>query len=220
MAKRPPFLSQERGLVKLRVAQVGAEQYGCRELFSVAALRADCIDRRTWLLDITTDIGIPCLAALSVDADGRGLACGFAARPTLAAAANAALREMCQVELGILLAAGKYRARGDAGLDESDRVHLRRATALSAESCALLHPDGNPARYPTTDSATDIDARLTALGIDVFTLDLTRSDIGVPVVKVVAPGLQPFPSAHVGDRLRRTIASTGGARSAAGIRLI
>ena len=39
------------------------------------------VQRRTWLLDITTDIGVPCVAAVSCRADGSGFAFGLAARP-------------------------------------------------------------------------------------------------------------------------------------------
>ena len=52
------------------------------------ALRQSATQRMDWLLDITTDIDIPCFAALSVDPDGRSLGGGFAALTTRAAAAR------------------------------------------------------------------------------------------------------------------------------------
>ena len=45
-----------------------------------AVLRQDQTERLSWLLDITTDLGIPCVVAVSCDRHGRGLVCGFAAR--------------------------------------------------------------------------------------------------------------------------------------------
>ena len=42
-------------------------------------LRQNASARRSWLLDITTDIGVPCVAAVSCAADGFGLALGLAA---------------------------------------------------------------------------------------------------------------------------------------------
>ena len=49
------------------------------------------VQRRTWLLDITTDIGVPCVAAVSCRADGSGFAFGLAARPALEAAVRSAM---------------------------------------------------------------------------------------------------------------------------------
>jgi ribosomal protein S12 methylthiotransferase accessory factor len=63
-------------------AQIAAETM-------LAQLRQGASVRRSWLLDITTDIGVPCVAAASCMADGFGFALGLAARPTLKAAARA-----------------------------------------------------------------------------------------------------------------------------------
>ena len=40
--------------------------------------------------------------------------------------------------------------------------------------------------------------------------DLTRPEFDIPVVQAIAPGLQPMPSEIATERLRRTIAATGG----------
>src|SRR5262249_39563187 len=50
-------------------------------------LRQGVCERHTWLLNITTDIGIPALAAMSCGLDGYQFACGLAARATVADAA-------------------------------------------------------------------------------------------------------------------------------------
>ena len=65
----------------------------------LAVLRRGRPGRHSWLLDLTTDLGVPVMAALSTAADGRGFCCGLAARPGRAAAARAAVREMAQGEL-------------------------------------------------------------------------------------------------------------------------
>lgn len=182
--RRPRSLPLEHPAVRLAV-----------EL--VAALRRTETRRRTALLDITTDIAVPAVAAVSVAADGRGLACGVAARLDAAAAARAAILEMCQMELAAPVAAAKRSERGDAGLNAADRRHLERA-GFAAESCPLLWP-GSPAPATSETPAPDAAAALAALaarlgrnGIPVFLVDMTRPEIGVPVVRAVAPGLQPF----------------------------
>ena len=58
--------------------------------------------------------------------------------------------------------------------------------------------------------------RLEKLGIDTFCLDLTRQRFAVPVVRVIAPGLQLEPSEIVTARLRDAIARTGGGASYTG----
>jgi ribosomal protein S12 methylthiotransferase accessory factor len=187
-----------------------AAEHLLRQLRRTAAAR-----RRTWLLDITTDIGVPVVAAVSCRADGSGFAFGLAARPRLEAAARAAIMEMCQIELADSVVATKRSERGDAALNAQDRIHLRRAM-INADQCILLQPTADPATHLSI-LATEageifglIVERLKMLGIETFCLDLTRQLLGVPVVRVIAPGLQLEPSEIVTARLRDAIARTGG----------
>jgi ribosomal protein S12 methylthiotransferase accessory factor len=185
--------------------------------------------RRSWLLDITTDIGVPCVAAVSCNPDGFGLAVGLAARPAVKAAARAAVLEMCQSELAHAVVEAKLRESGEVALNERDRAHRRRATSLNADRCLLLQPEQEPARSPrlaigTTDPGTMLRLivdRLAHLGIEAFGLDLTRPQFAVPVARVIAPGLQPLPSEIITPRLADMIAQTGGgATYTGGIALI
>jgi ribosomal protein S12 methylthiotransferase accessory factor len=52
--------------------------------------------------------------------------------------------------------------------------------------------------------------RLKELGIETFRIDLTCQHFAVPVVRVIAPGLQLEPSEIVTARLRHSLARTGG----------
>ena len=182
--------------------------------------------RRTWLLDITTDVGVPVVAAVSCRADGSGFAFGLAARPTLEAAVRTAIMEMCQVELADAVVATKRSERGDAVLNAQDRIHLQRAM-INADQCMLLQPVaecGTHLSFRATE-ASDIFGliaeRLKMLGIETFCIDLTREFFGVSVVRVVAPGLQLEPSEIVTTRLQDAIARTGGgATYTGGIALI
>jgi ribosomal protein S12 methylthiotransferase accessory factor len=183
---------------------------------ALAQLRQNASARRSWLLDITTDIGVPCVAAVSCAADGFGLALGLAARPTLAAAARAATLEMCQIELAHAVVEAKCRERGEAALNQRDLVHRRRATLIDADRCPLLQPVTERADRLAI-SATGAKAmlqllvdRLGQFGIETFGLDLTRPHFAIPVARVIAPGLQPEPSEIVMPRLANMIARTGG----------
>ena len=182
----------------------------------LAQLRQGASARRSWLLDIATDIGVPCVAAVSCMADGFGFAFGLAARPTLKAAARAAVLEMCQGELAHAVVEAKLRERGEAALNVRDRIHRRGATMLNADRCLLLQP-GPERAWHLAIGATDpgavlrlIVARLASLGIEAFGLDLTRPRFAVPAARVIAPGLQPLPSEIITPRLADMIAQTGG----------
>jgi ribosomal protein S12 methylthiotransferase accessory factor len=171
--------------------------------------------RRSWLLDITTDIGVPCVAAVSCRADGSGFAFGLAARPALDAAVRSAILEMCQLELADAVVATKRRERGDDALSAQDRNHLQRA-AINADQCRLLQPAAEytahlPLRATEAGDIFElIVQRLQKLGIETFCVDLTRERFAVPVVRVIAPGLQLEPSEIVTARLQDAIARTGG----------
>jgi ribosomal protein S12 methylthiotransferase accessory factor len=188
----------------------------------LVALRQGCSSRASWLLDITTEVNIPCVAAVSVDDAGRGLACGLAARLTPEEAVRAAVLEMCQMELASPIAAAKLRERGPEALNETDRRHLARAAEIDAGTCQLLHPLGAPRRLwipPASGSGGDLAVlrdTFACRGIEAALIDLTRAEFGIPVVQAIAPGLQLMPCEMSTDRLRRVMASTGGGRRLTG----
>jgi ribosomal protein S12 methylthiotransferase accessory factor len=186
----------------------------------LAQLRQGKTDRKTWLLDITTDVDIPVVVALSSRADGFGFAYGFGARLALAEAARSAIFELCQVELGQHVIEAKRAESGDAALNESDRKQWRRGTEFDTRTCQLLQPQTSLETSFGEVSAGGSDAALSSLeqvvarletrGIRAYRIDLTRPAFGIPVVRVLAPALQLEPCQIVGPRLARTIEQTGG----------
>ena len=185
----------------------------------LAKLRQETASRRTWLLDITTDLGIPAIVAVSCRADGKGLAFGLGARPTVAGAARGAIMELCQSELAHAVVAAKEAESGPDKLNAHDRAHIARATRIDADTCALLHPLGMPVRReacPSEDALSQVGwlaSRLAQANIEIFVIDLTRSRFAVPVVRVIAPGLQIEPSRLESPRLQRAVVATGGGHS-------
>jgi ribosomal protein S12 methylthiotransferase accessory factor len=179
----------------------------------VGTLRQHAHDRISWLLDLATDIGIPVIAALSCDMDGKQLAYGLAARLSLEEAARAAILELCQTELAILLAQIKRIEAGESNLSSTDRAHLERGATIRADQCELLHPLGHCPAQPERTMGPELPAIASALarcGIDAALIDMTRPEFGIPVVRAVAPALQPMPSDTVTDRLRRVLKECGG----------
>jgi ribosomal protein S12 methylthiotransferase accessory factor len=167
--------------------------------------------RATWLLDITTDLAVPCVAAMSADETGGGLVCGFSARLTLEAAAKSAILELCQMEMARHLVLVKLEHGGEAALAETDRRHLRRMTGIDIAQCALLFPASPPLEHSTLMPDEPV-RRLARHGTECLLVDLTREAIAVPVVRAFAPGLQGMPPVSVTNRLRQVMETTGGGR--------
>jgi ribosomal protein S12 methylthiotransferase accessory factor len=179
----------------------------------LAQLRQGKTDQKTWLLDITTDVDIPVVVALSSRADGFGFAYGFGARLTLVEAARSAIFELCQVELGQHVIAAKRAESGDGALNESDRKQWRRGTEFDTQTCQLLQPVG---AVPSSGADVALSSlqqaleHLEARGVAAYRIDLTHPVFGIPVVRVLAPALQLEPCQIVGPRLARMIEQTGG----------
>lgn len=164
----------------------------------LARLRGSASSRRTWLLDITGDIGVPVVAALSCDEDGRSIAAGFAARAALGGAADAALLELMQMELGNRLVAAKAERLGEGALAETERRQLARMRLLFADDPRFASMDG--ARDQAAALPEKSEGRIAAIvrllsraGVEAFLIDMTTAAIGIPAVKLVAPQLGAEP---------------------------
>lgn len=162
----------------------------------IEALRAHYrrLGREVWALDLTSDLGIPVFAALSrqAGAEGGRIVFGFGAHFDPRIALRRALTEMGQLF-------GAVVCRDSAGDPD-----LEAWWAHCARQCPeyLLPAAGGKAvgardyRYtPAADLLDDIEA-ITALtrsrGLELLVLDQTRPDLGIPVVKVIVPGLRHF----------------------------
>ena len=152
--------------------------------------------RRTRVVDITSDLAVPVMAALSHREDGTGLAIGLAARLSPARAVGSALLELTQMELGLQLASSKREQIGEAALTAEDRRHLARAAASVADLAPLAVHD-MPRRHTALPVGSGLLQTIVGPmmqgGLDVWYVDVTRSDYGLVVAKVIAPRLQPMP---------------------------
>ncbi|MBO6561301.1 MAG: YcaO-like family protein [Nisaea sp.] len=197
---------------------LAAEEPGVRSaLLYLATLRGERLGRVTWFLDITTDVGVPVMASISVDRDGSHVACGTACRASVAAALQSAIREMCQMEMAYDVVRAKEAQSGAEALNAVDLRHKERAAVLSADGCEHLHPAGVPARYmPVADDDAGpeltlprIVQRLGTIGANVYRVDLSRERFGVPVARMIVPQLQLYPSKVVSPRLKRCFDESG-----------
>ncbi|MFJ6215376.1 TOMM precursor leader peptide-binding protein [Streptomyces sp. NPDC092296] len=157
-------------------------------------------NREVWALDLTSDLGIPVVAALSrrTDKPAEDVVFGFGAHFDPAVAMRRALTEMGQ------LLPGAARARPDGtGYTVTDPEPYTWWTRATVANQPYLLPDpaqsvrtrADWAYTPRGDLAADvaeITRLVTAHGMELLVLDQTRPDIGLPVVKVIVPGLRHF----------------------------
>jgi oxazoline/thiazoline synthase len=153
------------------------------------------IGREIWVLDLTADLGIPVMAAVSrrITGESERLIMGFGADLDPAAAITRALTEMSQVGL-------ELDKIPDEQIDPESAEWLLRARvenhphlAPDRSAPATTSSDFRPIR--TDDIRSDVEAAVAAaqrVGVEILVLDLTRPDIGLSVVKVVAPGMRFF----------------------------
>lgn len=159
------------------------------------------LQREVWVLDITSDLGIPAFAAVSrqCDQDIEGILLGFGAHFDPQLAIQRALTEMDQ-QLPAFSA-----ATADRGADrlkvEPELVEWWHTARLDNQ--AYLAPDATLERkscadYPklgSNDFRTDVLTCVTLAqeqGLETLVLDQTRPDTGLCVVKVIVPGLRHF----------------------------
>jgi oxazoline/thiazoline synthase len=156
--------------------------------------RRDC-----WVLDATTDLGIPVFVAATRRTDGAAeqILFGFGAHLDARLALLRAVTEMNQM-LGHVLDA-RDEAPGAHLTDRGAVEWLRTATVANQP---YLAPKEGPARNAasylpcrTDDIKDDVlacRALVEARGMEMLVLDQTRPEIGMPVVKVVVPGMRHF----------------------------
>ena len=146
--------------------------------------------------DVTSEIEVSVMAAFVVDESFPGAECeavafgGYGADVDPAKALFRAVTEAVQSHTGTVL--------GARDAFEGERATSDRAAAL-ARHVAVLYPD-LPVPLPESPTSSrdlhqelwDVVGRLRATGFEhCVVVDLAREDLGVPVVRVLVPGLAP-----------------------------
>jgi ribosomal protein S12 methylthiotransferase accessory factor len=157
--------------------------------------------RELWALDVTSDLGVPAFAAISrrVDKPEEDIIYGFGAHLDPRVALARAATELNQSLEAVPAATGPESARSYRGGEEAVRWWR---TIRAADAGYLIPDPGLPLRslqdckdLSSEDLCEDIHTCKTlaaAKGIEILVLDQTRPDVGLPVVRVVAPGLRHF----------------------------
>lgn len=157
--------------------------------------------RELWVLDITSDFGVPAFAALSrrVDKEAEDIIYGFGAHLDARVALTRALTEMNQSLESVPAAAGPDAALTYRGSQQA--VHWWQTVKAGAAGYLMPDPAAAPRRFQDFKSSASDDLRQDILtckglaasrGIEILVLNQTRPDVDLPVVRVVAPGLCHF----------------------------
>ena len=152
--------------------------------------------RELYALDLTTDLGIPVIVALSHDANGGTIVCGLGAHLSAHVAASRAVAELNQM-LVLELA-----RRPDANVTDDDQAFERWMREATVENQPYVRPAAagrlTLAEYPvleTDDLLGDIKECVAAVqrcGLEMLVLDTTRAEVAFPTVRVTVPGLRHF----------------------------
>jgi oxazoline/thiazoline synthase len=144
------------------------------------------LDRHLWALDITSDFGIPVFVAISQSLSGNdepvaGFGAHFDAQIALTRACTEVNQAIAAIESGatIRIALGQWPSQ--------DFLHPDPAIPPRAFPDYLAQSTG----YTDRDLRLCID-RAHAMGIEILALEQTRADVGLPVAKVVMPGMRHF----------------------------
>jgi ribosomal protein S12 methylthiotransferase accessory factor len=168
------------------------------------------INREVWVLDLTSDLGIPCFVALSRIQDSVdeqiffGFGCHFDARIGV----SRAIAEMSQM-LGIAGITGK-KVPLSASVDDPETVDWFNNATLEREPY-LKPSESEPIRrmgdYPKISSGNllkDIlkcNEIVSSKGMEMLVVDQTRTEAGMPAAKVIVPGLVHFWARYKPGRL-------------------
>ena len=157
-------------------------------------------NREMWVLDLTGDLGIPAFVALSRRNDGPAediiYGAGAHTDPRIAA-----LRAVCELNQCLTWVPRPGNAESRYGVDDpmclwwwkngklADHPHLAPASDTGLRQ-------GSDYSVPdTADMREDVEwcrGLVEARGMEFMVLDQTRSDIGMPVARVIVPGLRHF----------------------------
>jgi oxazoline/thiazoline synthase len=161
----------------------------------------DGLDRELWVLDLTSDLGIPVFSACSFRRNGptQDILMGFGAHLDPRTAALRALTELNQ----FLPAVCELNPDGTTNywMDDPDAIAWWRTATLESDPYVLPAPSlpatclGDFEMLASDDLSEDVRraaARIADAGHEVILLDQTRPDIELSVVKVMAPGLRHF----------------------------
>ncbi|WP_027581545.1 TOMM precursor leader peptide-binding protein [Bradyrhizobium sp. Ai1a-2] len=176
---------------RLQRAEVDLKQFDDSYVQDLQTQFADA-GRRLWVLDITSDLGIPAYVAIThwMQNGHENIEFGSGAHFDRRIALLRSLTELTQ-----------FMSIGMMGGGSGEKPTLDGVTPLRLRDYPFLIPSDNPIVPPapslkvhdnTRDQVNACVEIATGAGYDFLVLDQTRPDVEVPVVRVLVPGLRHF----------------------------
>jgi ribosomal protein S12 methylthiotransferase accessory factor len=181
------------------------------------ARRYVALDRPLWVLDLTSDFGIPVFGAISrrIDKPAEDILVAFGAHLDPRIALRRAVNELNQF-LPAVIHVG--RDGGDYAFDDPESLAWWR-TATIAEQTYLVPDPSAPQRtlgsFPmlaSDDLREDVLAcqeLVEQRGLEFLVHNQTRPDIGLPTAKVIVPGMRHFWARFAPGRLYNVAVELG-----------
>lgn len=167
------------------------------------------VNRETWLLDVTSDLGIPTVVAISrrVDKPVEDILMAFGAHFDIKVAISRAMTEMNQF-LPAVLPIGSDGS-GEYGFPDPVQHHWWQTATVENQPYLLsatlpARTAGDYSDPSSGDLLEDLHSArrvVEGAGLELLMLDQTRPDVGLPVVKMIAPGLRHFWPRYAPGRL-------------------
>ena len=155
------------------------------------------MDRDLWMLDLTSDLGMPVYAALSRRRHAvEDIMVGFGAHPDPRIAAFRALTELNQFLP--MIERRNEDGSTDYLVDDLETLNWCRTATVAAEPWLLPDPErpatrvGPQAGFDLAERVAEHVRRIEEAGSEVIVVDQSRPDIDLRVVKVIAPALRHF----------------------------
>ena len=158
------------------------------------------LHRDMWLLDVTSDFGIPAFVSISRRTDSRTedilFGAGAHTDPHIAA-----LRAVCEMNQCLTWVPRPESGHTGYGVDDPMCLSWWKNARLEDHPYLAPGPETKPrgrSDYPvpeTSDVKEDVEhccALVKAKGLEMLVLEQTRPDIGMPVARVIVPGLRHF----------------------------
>ena len=156
--------------------------------------------RDLWVLDLTADLEIPVFVALSRRIAGplEHIMFGFGAHLDARIALLRAVTELNQMLVWVLPAESEQQP---LAISDKETLDWLQSATLANQPYLVPDSDTRPRKAPhyqgrwaddLRDDVLACQALVQRQGMEMLVLDQTRADIGLPVVKVIVPGLRHF----------------------------
>ena len=186
---------------RIKRPAVAVESFGIGDYYQKLQDYYQSLNRTLWVLDLTTDLGISTFAAISARSghSPEDIIVGYGAHLSPEIALLRAISELNQFLPMVMYTVTDGNTRYP--INEPDTVEWFK-TATLANRSYLVPDDHMPSKtmadytsLSKADLRDDVNtcvAIVRAKGLETLVLDQTRADVGMPVCRVVVPGLRHF----------------------------